>query len=322
MTRSNPQAHLIALALCAPLVMGAEECTGATIGDKKVCEYGGKVYAPGDPFPSADQCNTCSCSTTGDVACTLRGCQPNDNPPSDSCLYQGETYASGAAVPSDDGCNACFCVAGEVECTKQACAPEYCEHQGIRYKINSTFTIGCSGCGCDERGLVTCTPNVCPEVTHCELGDSYFDVGTHVTCADGCNTCTCVATDSRPEFQTTLIGCSALPVIEVCTTPVTSTVTATPLYLDQNALALTLDFAGGCQSPSFRLCTDGVFRESAPAQLTLWVEDTTLELCSVATQQTRVFELSPLRALYEASQGTTSGSISLQLGGQTKRYTF
>ncbi len=315
--RLSSNSVLIPIALCAPLFMGVEECTEATIGDQKVCEYGDKVYAPGDQFPSEDQCNTCTCSDTGDVACTLRACMP-----SDGCLYQGETYAHGAAVPSDDSCNTCGCFEGEVTCTNRACAPQYCEQQGVRYEINSTFTIGCSGCSCDERGVITCTPNVCSEDTQCKLGDSYFNVGASITCADGCNTCACVATDSGPALQTTLIGCSALPAIEICENRSTSTVTANPLYLDQNALALTLDFAGGCQPHAFRLCTDGVFRESAPAQLELWVEDTTFDLCSVATQQTRVFDLSPLRALYEASQGSNSGSIDLQLGVQTKLYAF
>ena len=38
------------------------------------CEYNGTSHAPGTSFPSIDSCNTCSCTDSGRVACTLRAC--------------------------------------------------------------------------------------------------------------------------------------------------------------------------------------------------------------------------------------------------------
>lgn len=38
------------------------------------CSYGGKTYRSGTTFPSTDGCNSCSCSSSGGVACTLMAC--------------------------------------------------------------------------------------------------------------------------------------------------------------------------------------------------------------------------------------------------------
>jgi hypothetical protein len=49
------------------------------------CSYGGETYSSGDSFPSSDGCNTCTCSTKGNVGCTKRACvcnpeaEPNRN---------------------------------------------------------------------------------------------------------------------------------------------------------------------------------------------------------------------------------------------------
>jgi len=38
------------------------------------CVVDGEEHAVGESFPSSDGCNTCSCSSNGQVACTLRAC--------------------------------------------------------------------------------------------------------------------------------------------------------------------------------------------------------------------------------------------------------
>jgi len=48
------------------------ECGAAAKG----CDYGGKHYDVGQGFPSTDGCNSCSCTGDGQVACTLRACEP------------------------------------------------------------------------------------------------------------------------------------------------------------------------------------------------------------------------------------------------------
>jgi hypothetical protein len=41
------------------------------------CSYEGATYSVGDNFPANDECNTCSCSSTGSVACTKKACVCN-----------------------------------------------------------------------------------------------------------------------------------------------------------------------------------------------------------------------------------------------------
>lgn len=48
-----------------------------TAPQAKTCEYGGKTRAVGESFPSTDGCNTCSCTDTGNVACTEKACAPS-----------------------------------------------------------------------------------------------------------------------------------------------------------------------------------------------------------------------------------------------------
>jgi hypothetical protein len=75
---------LLALALLAPLGMGARGCERAVVGadcGKKgapacVCEYNGQGYLAGDSFPDADGCNTCTCDKDGSALCTLKACAP------------------------------------------------------------------------------------------------------------------------------------------------------------------------------------------------------------------------------------------------------
>lgn len=47
------------------------ECVPA---HERRCEYGGQYWLPGDEFPAGDGCNVCTCTETGEVACTLAEC--------------------------------------------------------------------------------------------------------------------------------------------------------------------------------------------------------------------------------------------------------
>ena len=102
------------LATLASLALSlAAGCDG---GGGVMCSYDGKVYKPGDSFPSSDGCNSCGCSADGSVACTLRACLDK------TCLYEGKVYNPGDSFPSSDGCNTCTCGAdGAVGCTKKLC---------------------------------------------------------------------------------------------------------------------------------------------------------------------------------------------------------
>lgn len=102
------------LATSALVVVAILSGCGGDFGGS--CRYEGKVYRAGQSFPSSDGCNTCGCSASGDVACTLAACNLK------MCLYEGKTYNPGESFPASDGCNTCTCGAsGSVGCTKIGC---------------------------------------------------------------------------------------------------------------------------------------------------------------------------------------------------------
>jgi len=43
-------------------------------GSAVACTYEGTTYKPGDTFPATDECNTCTCSSSGNVGCTKKAC--------------------------------------------------------------------------------------------------------------------------------------------------------------------------------------------------------------------------------------------------------
>jgi hypothetical protein len=93
--------------LCA-LKAAIRQAAGATgqskgawdVGACKVtCTYGGATYNEGDSFPSTDGCNTCSCTTGGQVACTERACLAcNPANDSDYRTYIGHSPAECATI--------------------------------------------------------------------------------------------------------------------------------------------------------------------------------------------------------------------------------
>lgn len=44
------------------------------------CEYEGETYEVGEGFTASDGCNSCSCTETGEVACTLMACEVESQP--------------------------------------------------------------------------------------------------------------------------------------------------------------------------------------------------------------------------------------------------
>jgi hypothetical protein len=57
--------------LLVVIVFGATACA-------RRCELKGMTHAPGTTFPGDDGCNSCTCTSTGEVACTLKDCRPGD----------------------------------------------------------------------------------------------------------------------------------------------------------------------------------------------------------------------------------------------------
>jgi len=130
---------LAALALLAFLLAG---CDG---GGDKGCEYNGHHHEPGETFPSATDCNTCTCTATG-VACTERACtRPDANPAScakvdpctagpscgDLCCNQGEHCVDGACKCGEhDACKTGDLCSGPGPAGGEACGTICCGKTG------------------------------------------------------------------------------------------------------------------------------------------------------------------------------------------------
>jgi hypothetical protein len=87
-------------------------------GSASTCSYGGATYSPGDGFAATDGCNTCSCTSSGSVACTKKACL--------ACDPDNEPYRNYIGTPT-------------------SC-------QVIRYSCPSSqrsFQNAC-GCGCED----------------------------------------------------------------------------------------------------------------------------------------------------------------------------
>src|SRR3954463_6573387 len=68
----------------APLLlvpMGAGPCDSQPLGNVdagSTCTYQGKTYSHGASVPSNDDCNTCTCTNSGQIACTAKACASGD----------------------------------------------------------------------------------------------------------------------------------------------------------------------------------------------------------------------------------------------------
>jgi hypothetical protein len=73
---------------------------------KVTCELNGQVYQPGDPVPSGDSCNSCSCEEQGVVGCTTMLCkedpdQAQTDPTADWELYLNDELGFQTKHPSN-----------------------------------------------------------------------------------------------------------------------------------------------------------------------------------------------------------------------------
>ena len=86
--KSNVAPALGAFAVACTLACGGSgmKTTQKADGQVTTCSYGGKTYNPGDSF--RDDCNTCTCGSNGEIACTLVACltDAGSNPAPDAAL--------------------------------------------------------------------------------------------------------------------------------------------------------------------------------------------------------------------------------------------
>jgi hypothetical protein len=231
------------------------------------------------------------------------------------------TYPDGATdVPAPDGCNTCSCEDGELTaCTEIACEPpdSSCIVGGIAYPDGASDVPapdGCNTCSCEDGELTACTEIACgPNDTACTVfGQSY--PGDWAPAPDSCNTCLCE--DGMIRDGCTKIACAPAEIVP-CNS--LSPFESDPFDLESvsvngDLLEVDVAYSGGCQPHYFRLCYAG-FLESSPVETNLRLQhDGQGDPCEAYPSETRVFDLSPLKADYRSSYGTDSGTIRLRLG--------
>jgi len=54
----------------------------------KSCEFGGVTYQPGESVPSIDDCNSCACDESGQVACTAVACEKSNELQQDTSSWK------------------------------------------------------------------------------------------------------------------------------------------------------------------------------------------------------------------------------------------
>ncbi|HEY6728156.1 MAG TPA: BPTI/Kunitz-type proteinase inhibitor domain-containing protein [Polyangiaceae bacterium] len=176
---------------CASLGAGFECQAG--VCRQPGCVAEGRVYEEGATFEV--DCNTCTCGSDGEVACTRAACV-------DTCEYDGNTYDIGEEFSATDGCNTCTCSVDGVLCTEIGCGGNTCEYDGNTYDIGEEFPSydGCNTCGCTADGVV-CTDAAC--VDGCTIDGIHYDLGENFLADDGCNTCSC----GEDGVTCTAVGC-------------------------------------------------------------------------------------------------------------------
>jgi hypothetical protein len=177
------------------------------------CTVDGVTYEVGRAVPSRDDCNTCTCAASGEIACTKVACADagRDTGGPVVCAFNDARYPAGATFPDTDGCNTCTCGRdGVVACTLRFCIPPdggaggaggnggvACAYGGVRYEVGVSFRSGdgCNTCTCLADGRVVCTDIACDRDGGvggaCVVGDTKYEAGATFPSRDGCNTCTC-----------------------------------------------------------------------------------------------------------------------------------
>ncbi len=85
-------------------------------------------------------------------------------------------------------------------------------------------------------------------------------------------------------------------------------------FIENDTLALTVSYSGGCERHDFTLATDGSFMESDPVQLVVTlIHDANDDPCEAYPTDRYVFDLSPIKTLYQEAYRTDKGSIILNL---------
>jgi len=150
---------------CSLVLFSSEYCEAEV-----TCDYNSKTYRAGDNFPSEDGCNSCTCSSNGQVACTEMFCMP---PPetiscsthddcengwcrSGSCQnFQPEGGSCGGEVETEERCNPeCSCETDSDDQNALGTCRKPC------HMVNC-FVDPCNYASCPGRSDAVCRANYC-----------------------------------------------------------------------------------------------------------------------------------------------------------------
>lgn len=90
-----------------------------------------------------------------------------------------------------------------------------------------------------------------------------------------------------------------------------------------DSLELTVSFGGGCRDHAFLLLSDAAWMESYPVQVGVRLaHDAKGDNCKALVARVLRFDLTPLKAAYNASYQTSSGIMRLNIRGASASPTY
>jgi hypothetical protein len=182
---------------------GQAQCTlKACIPDPKnplpdsgpYCTFSGKRYAPGQQV-SNDGCNTCACTSSGDVACTLRACPPDAGSTCKSLEKDLQTTLASVQKCMTAGDCAQPIPGSSCGCTRDLVARKDADLSSYLALRAKSAELGCdtgggSTCDCPNAEGFACINNVCawnyvnvepPPDPACAEGEYPLDMGQRRT---------------------------------------------------------------------------------------------------------------------------------------------
>ena len=88
-------------------------------------------------------------------------------------------------------------------------------------------------------------------------------------------------------------------------------------FIEGDTLTVTVSYGGGCRQHDFTLVSSSAFMESNPVQLRVdLAHDARGDPCTAYPTEDYVFDLTPVRMLYQESYRLTEGVIVLHLRGR------